>query len=94
MLESVGYPSLDALIDATVPEVIRRREPLDLPSPLDVPPMIGHDPKNEEIELTRAPSSDEPFSALDVGLRLELYALLREQVEQRRSAVLAATWLF
>jgi glycine dehydrogenase len=35
MLEAVGYPSLDALIDATVPEVIRRREPLDLPAPLD-----------------------------------------------------------
>lgn len=34
---------------------------------------------------------DEPFSALDVGLRLELYALLREQVEQRRSAVLLIT---
>lgn len=44
-------PMLDAVIDY-------------LPSPLDVPPMIGHDPKNEEIELTRAPSSDEPFSAL------------------------------
>ena len=35
MLEAVGYPSLDALIDATVPEVIRRREPLNLPAPLD-----------------------------------------------------------
>ena len=35
-----------------------------LPSPLDVPPMIGHDPKDEEKELTRKPSSDEPFSAL------------------------------
>ncbi|MFB0834049.1 elongation factor G [Arthrobacter halodurans] len=44
-------PMLDAVVDY-------------LPSPLDVPPMIGHDPKNEEIELTRAPSSDEPFSAL------------------------------
>ncbi|MGJ9404173.1 elongation factor G [Arthrobacter sp. KK5.5] len=44
-------PMLDAVIDY-------------LPSPLDVPPMIGHDPKDEEIELTRAPSSDEPFSAL------------------------------
>ncbi|MFC0673110.1 elongation factor G [Brachybacterium hainanense] len=35
-----------------------------LPSPLDVPPMIGHDPKDEEKELTRAPSTEEPFSAL------------------------------
>ncbi|MCD1286979.1 MULTISPECIES: elongation factor G [unclassified Brevibacterium] len=35
-----------------------------LPSPLDVPPMIGHNPSNEEEELTRKPSKDEPFSAL------------------------------
>ena len=44
-------PMLDAVIDY-------------LPSPLEVPPMIGHDPKNEEIELIRKPSEDEPFSAL------------------------------
>ena len=35
-----------------------------LPSPLDVPPMIGHDPKDEAVELVRKPSEDEPFSAL------------------------------
>ena len=35
-----------------------------LPSPLDVPPMIGHNPSNEEEDLTRKPSTDEPFSAL------------------------------
>ncbi|MCT1867197.1 elongation factor G [Dermabacter sp. p3-SID358] len=35
-----------------------------LPSPLDVPPMIGHDVNDEEKELTRKPSTDEPFSAL------------------------------
>ncbi|HJF76327.1 MAG TPA: elongation factor G [Brevibacterium linens] len=44
-------PMLDAVIDY-------------LPSPLDVPPMIGHNPNNEEEELTRKPSTDEPFSAL------------------------------
>ncbi|MCB4208298.1 elongation factor G [Arthrobacter sp. UM1] len=44
-------PMLDAVIDY-------------LPSPLDVPPMIGHDPKDESVELTRKPSKDEPFSAL------------------------------
>ncbi|WP_298254846.1 elongation factor G [uncultured Arthrobacter sp.] len=44
-------PMLDAVIDY-------------LPSPLNVPPMVGHDPRNEEIELTRAPSTEEPFSAL------------------------------
>jgi glycine dehydrogenase len=35
MLAAVGSPDLDALIDETVPEAIRRREPLDLPAPLD-----------------------------------------------------------
>ncbi|MEW1955742.1 elongation factor G [Terrabacter sp. NPDC080008] len=44
-------PMLDAVVDY-------------LPSPLDVPAMIGHKPGNEEVELTRAPSKDEPFSAL------------------------------
>jgi len=43
-------PLLDAVIDY-------------LPSPLDVPPMIGLDPKTEQ-ELTRMPSPEEPFSAL------------------------------
>ncbi|MCH6469298.1 elongation factor G [Sinomonas terrae] len=44
-------PMLDAVIDY-------------LPSPLDVPPMIGHDPKDESVELNRKPSETEPFSAL------------------------------
>ncbi|ANS80292.1 Translation elongation factor G [Serinicoccus hydrothermalis] len=35
-----------------------------LPSPLDVPPMIGHDPSDETVELTRRPDSTEPFSGL------------------------------
>ncbi|KUG56883.1 elongation factor G [Serinicoccus chungangensis] len=35
-----------------------------LPSPLDVPPMIGHDPDDETVELTRRPDSSEPFSGL------------------------------
>jgi glycine dehydrogenase len=34
MLEVLGYPTLDALIDAVVPEAIRRRQPLDLPAPI------------------------------------------------------------
>ncbi len=44
-------PMLDAVVDF-------------LPSPLDVPPMIGHKPGNEEIEIIRKPDSREPFSAL------------------------------
>lgn len=44
-------PMLDAVIDY-------------LPSPLDVPPAIGHAPGKEDEEITRKPSTDEPFSAL------------------------------
>ena len=43
-------PLLDAVIDY-------------LPSPLDVPPMIGLDPKSGD-EITRMPNVEEPFSAL------------------------------
>lgn len=44
-------PMLDAVIDY-------------LPSPIEVEAMVGHDPKDEEKELTRKPNSAEPFSAL------------------------------
>jgi elongation factor G len=44
-------PMLDAVVDF-------------LPSPLDVPPMLGHKPGHEEEHLTRKPSTEEPFSAL------------------------------
>src|SRR5205814_8508213 len=43
-------PLLDAVIDY-------------LPSPLDVPPVHGIDPRTEH-ELSRKPANDEPFSAL------------------------------
>ena len=43
-------PLLDSVIDY-------------LPSPLDVPPMHGRDPRTDH-ELSRRPSEDEPFSAL------------------------------
>ena len=35
-----------------------------LPSPLDVPDMVGHKPGDESTELTRAADWDEPFSGL------------------------------
>ncbi|CAM2986549.1 elongation factor G [Mycobacterium intermedium] len=44
-------PMLDAVVDY-------------LPSPLDVPPAIGHVPGKEDQEITRNPSVDEPFAAL------------------------------
>ncbi|UNX54369.1 elongation factor G [Georgenia sp. TF02-10] len=44
-------PMLDAVIDY-------------LPSPLDVPPVQGHDVKDEDVVVERAASEDEPFAAL------------------------------
>ncbi|WP_270887435.1 elongation factor G [Pedococcus sp. 5OH_020] len=44
-------PMLDAVVDY-------------LPSPLDVEAMKGHKPGDEEVEMTREPSKDAPFSAL------------------------------
>ncbi|MDR0626467.1 MAG: elongation factor G, partial [Bifidobacteriaceae bacterium] len=44
-------PMLDAVIDY-------------LPSPLEVPPVTGFDPKNETVELVREASAKEPFAAL------------------------------
>ena len=44
------HPLLDAVIDY-------------LPSPLDIPPIIGHHPRTHDVE-TREASDDEPFSAL------------------------------
>ena len=37
MLDTLGVPSLAALIDETVPESIRLREPLALPAALSEP---------------------------------------------------------
>ena len=52
-------PLLDAVVDY-------------LPSPLDVPPMIGINPKTEKEEVRR-PSDDEPFSALAFKIASDPY---------------------
>jgi elongation factor G len=44
-----------------------------LPSPVDVPPVLGHRPGGPEHELTRAPSDDEPFSALAFKIMSDPY---------------------
>jgi elongation factor G len=44
-------PMLDAVIEF-------------LPSPLEVPPMIGFDPKDQAVQMVREPSAKEPFAAL------------------------------
>jgi elongation factor G len=43
-----------------------------LPSPLDVPEIVGHHPKTEEV-LTRKPSDDEPFAALAFKIMSDPY---------------------
>jgi elongation factor G len=35
-----------------------------LPSPLDLPPTVGHSPKDETVEILRNPDPNEPFTAL------------------------------
>ncbi|MCA9853133.1 MAG: elongation factor G, partial [Dehalococcoidia bacterium] len=35
-----------------------------LPSPIDIPPVVGHDPKDLEKEIVRKASDDEPLSAI------------------------------
>ena len=40
-----------------------------LPSPVDLPPVEGVDPKDEETELERKPSDEEPFAALAFKLQ-------------------------
>lgn len=43
-----------------------------LPSPLDVPEVVGHHPKTEEI-ISRKPSDDDPFSALAFKIMTDPY---------------------
>jgi elongation factor G len=44
-----------------------------LPSPLDMPPVEGHDVKNEDKHLTRKPSIDEPTAALAFKIMTDPY---------------------
>jgi elongation factor G len=52
-------PLLDAIIDF-------------LPSPLEVPPVTGHDPKTEDV-MERHPDDSEPFSALAFKIMSDPY---------------------
>src|SRR4029078_10754748 len=42
-----------------------------LPSPADVPPVTGVDPRNTSEKLTRAPKNSEPFSALAFKIAMD-----------------------
>ena len=44
-----------------------------LPSPLDTPAIVGHDPKNPDTEIDRHPSYDEPMSALAFKIATDPY---------------------
>ncbi|HEY5947355.1 MAG TPA: elongation factor G, partial [Kofleriaceae bacterium] len=52
------HPLLDAVIDY-------------LPSPADVPPVTGVDPRNTSEKLTRAPKNNEPFAALAFKIAMD-----------------------
>jgi len=42
MLETIGLPSIDSLIDETVPDSIRMQEPMDLPDPMKEHEFLEH----------------------------------------------------
>ena len=44
-----------------------------LPSPLDNPVTIGHDPKDPDVQLERKPSSEEPLAALAFKIATDPY---------------------
>src|SRR5258707_930230 len=54
-----AQPLLDGIIDY-------------LPSPLEVPPVTGHDPKTEDV-MARQPDDSEPFSALAFKIMSDPY---------------------
>jgi elongation factor G len=44
-----------------------------LPSPIDVPPVEGHHPRDEEEKIVRRPEKDEPFSAVAFKIATDPY---------------------
>jgi|TARA_B110000438_G_scaffold7675_1_gene7523 elongation factor G len=44
-----------------------------LPSPLDIGQIIGHDPDDSDVEMTRMPSENDPFSALAFKVMTDPY---------------------
>ena len=46
---------------------------LFLPSPLDTPAIVGHDPNDPEKEITRKPDENEPFTALAFKIATDPY---------------------
>ena len=44
-----------------------------LPSPIDVPPVEGHHPRDEEEKIIRRPEKDEPFSAVAFKIATDPY---------------------
>src|SRR2546422_11721686 len=72
MAEALGYHSLDALIDAVVPEDIRLRRPLALPP--------GRDEREVLQALRRIASQNEPFRSY---LGMGYHACFTPQVIQR-----------
>lgn len=44
-----------------------------LPSPVEVPPVVGHLPRDEDAQVERKPSDDEPFSGLAFKIMTDPY---------------------
>ena len=69
-----------------------------LPSPLDIPEVIGHVPQDSDILLSRSPSNDDPFSALAFKImtdpyvgRLTFFRVYSGELEAGSTVVNAAT---
>ena len=60
LLEDLPHVVLDAIVDY-------------LPSPVDVPPVIGHRPFKEDEHIERKPDDAEPFSALAFKIMSDPY---------------------
>ena len=75
------HPLLDAVIDY-------------LPSPADVPPVTGVDPRNTTEKLTRPPKNNEPFAALAFKIAMDEGRKVVFMSTISRSLSRTTTWSF
>jgi glycine dehydrogenase subunit 1 len=71
MLSAVGFPSVDALFAALIPDAVRLRRPLDLPPALDEPTLKVHLHElaaRNAAPAPLAPGSGGPLAFLGAGL--------------------------
>ncbi len=65
-----------------------------LPSPLDIPEIVGHDPKDETVTISRKPSDDEPLTALAFKIATDPYVGRLCYFRVYSGKVLAGSYIF